>query len=241
MHLGAMPRTLIGAAIALGLLALVVHAFLGSSSVRQPYVQPVTLTPPPPPPAPPPEPKRVEEPVQTQRFIRDDTTETSGPVTEGPPGPPGPPGAAGLPATGPLGFNEAGEAGGDVFGLAARRGGHELLMTAPRGGGGGDRNARFFQYADALRSYVQLQLNSVDELRRACYSLEVTIRVGADGRMEDVRIHHSTGDPALDARIRGALVGLKASDPPPPSDMPWPVGLRIVSRREDCGGAAGSN
>lgn len=233
------PRMLVGAVLTLGLLALMLHVFLGPSSVRTAYIQPVTLEPPPPPPAPPPQVKPPEEPLESERPIHEDTTQDNGPVTDGPPGPPGPPGpaTAGLAATGPLGFNEGGEAGSDVFGLAARRGGHELLLTAPRGGGG-DRNARFFRYADTLQSSLQTQLNEVQDLRRSCYSLEVTVRVSAEGGIEDVKIHRTTGDPALDARIRGVLSGLHASDNPPPPDMPWPVGLRIVSRRADCMGAA---
>ena len=244
LRLGPAPRTLIGAALALGLLALVLHVFLGSSSVRTPYVQPVALLPPTPPAPPPPEAKRVEQEEPPERLnpadFQDEGIRESGPVANATGPATGAGAGPGLPATGPLGFNEAGEAGSDVFGLAARHGGHELLSTAP-GGGGGDRNARFIQYADALKSYLQVRLNEVEELRRACYSLQVTVRVGSAGQLQDVKIRKSTGDPALDAQLRSVLSSLPPIEHLPPPDMPWPVGLRIVSRRDDCTGAAGSN
>lgn len=245
LRLSPSPRTLIGATLALGVLALVLHVFLGSSSVRTAYVQPVTLMPPAPPAPPPPEAKRVEQEEPPEHLsptdLQDEGIRESGPVANATSPATGAGAGLGLPATGPLGFNEAGEAGSDVFGLAARHGGHELLSTAPGGGGGGDRNARFIQYADTLKSYLQVQLNEVEELRRACYSVQVTVRVGGAGQLQDVKIRKSTGDPALDAQLRSVLSSLPPMDHLPPPDMPWPVGLRIVSRRDDCSGAAGSN
>ncbi|HMK84696.1 MAG TPA: TonB family protein, partial [Steroidobacteraceae bacterium] len=185
----------------------------------------------PPPPPPPEEKKAPDEPPPPPSALDTSTsTEADGSASGESPGPAAGPG---LPATGPLGMNEGGEAGGDAFGLAARRGGRELLLTAPAGGAG-NPTARFTEFAGLLQSHLESELNRIETLRESCYSVKVEVRVDAGGSLESVKIRSSTGVAALDAKIKAALLGLGPMSASPPADMPWPVGLRIVSRRADC-------
>lgn len=230
------PPGLIAAVVAAGALALLVHAFLDSNSERTAFVQPVSLVPPAlptqPPPTPPEKPEMQKELPQQPLTL--DTNDLSVGVT-GSPGPgtdAGP--SSGALASGPLGINEAGEGGGDAFGLAARSGGRELLFTRSAGGGG-NPSARYVEFANQLQSHVKEQLNQNNDLRKDCYAVRVDIRIAASGFIETAKIRSSTGDAALDAELRAALLKLAPLNAGPPPDMPQPVGLRIVSRRADCG------
>jgi len=225
----ASPR-LIAAIVGVGALGLLVYAFLNSSSERTAFVQPVSLVPPalPPPPA---EKQEIDKEVP-QRPSPLETNDLSVGVAGASPGPgtdPSP--STGAPATGPLGLNEAGEGGGDAFGLAARSGGRELLFTR----GGGNPGPRYAEFANQLQSHIKAQLNQNAELRKSCYSVRVEIRVGAGGFIQAAKISSSSGDAALDAELRAALLNLAPLDAAPPADMPQPVGLKIVSRRANCG------
>ena len=47
-------------------------------------------------------------------------------------------------------------------------------------------------------------------------------------------IRKSTGNRALDTEIRSALLELAPMEEMPPSDMPWPVVLKLIAHRADC-------
>jgi periplasmic protein TonB len=219
----------IAAMAALAALGSLLHSFLETNTARTaPPVQALNLVAPVPPPPPPPEPKPVEE-AHPEPISRLDTKDwmPAGPATASAP--------SAAPASGPLGLDEAGGSGSDAFGLAGRPGGRELLLTGE--GGGGGANGRYLHFAGQLQSFIQTQLNERASLRKACYQAAVEIRVGPTGSIEEVKIRESSGDRTLDNEIRTALLQLSPADVPP-ADMPWPVGLRLVSQRVDCNGRA---
>jgi TonB family protein len=224
------PASAVTAVAAAGLILLLVHGFLASNTVRTAPVQPVVLMAPPPPPPPTPAPveniKKAE--AEDLRSIKSlDAVDWSAGTPGAGPGEAGP-----TPTGGALGLDEAGGSGSDAFGLAGKPGGIELLQTG--GGGGGNPSGRYLQFASQLESHIAKQLNQIPELRQTCYRVDIQVRVSATGSIEGVKIRKSTGDRALDAAIADALETLPPMSTLPPSDMPWPVGLAVTSRRTDC-------
>lgn len=221
-----LPRTtarVLSATVLLAVVILAGHQFLSPGSVRSVPLQPVALLPPPPPP---PETARpIEEPQeltplqpQMGEWTEPGPAESSAPVSDN-----------------TLGLDEA-EAGGggDAFGLVAKPGGRELLLTAGAGGGVDRPGARYQQFAAALQSYLKTELERFPEIRRSCYTINLRLRVSAAGSMEDLTVLRSTGSPALDAQITAAFADLPPMAVTPPPDMPWPIALRVTSRRSDC-------
>jgi protein TonB len=221
------PTGVLASLAGAALLVLLVHAFLNGNTERAAPVQAVALIAPPTPSTP--DIKKPEqdrsEPIQSH-----DTTDWT-------PGAPGPYAGSstdspGVGPTGPLGVDQAGTGGGDAFGLAGRPGGRELLLTG--NGGGGNPYGPFYQFAARIKSHLTEQLNQVDALKHACYTVDIELRVGTSGSIEGVKVRSSTGDRALDAQLQAALLGLAPMADAPPSGMPWPISLRIVSRRQKC-------
>ncbi len=230
------PAGAVTAIAAAGFIGLLVHAFVASNTVRSTPVQPVALMAPPPPVAPRPEmnePKEKEEERQSSKSLDTGDWTPGGPQT-------------GAGASGPaqsdntLGLDEAGGSGTDAFGLAGKPGATELLLTGG-GGGGGDPNGRFLQFASQLQDHLATQLNQLPELKQACYRVHIQVRVSATGVIEDVKIRKSTGDRALDAAIGDALIELAPMATAPPSDMPWPISLEVISRRAACASGGSIN
>jgi protein TonB len=155
----------------------------------------------PPPPPPPPE-EKVEEPLPQ------DTPEPE-PTDEAPPGE-------------QLGLDAEGVAGGDAFGLAARKGGSDII-----GGGGG---AAFAFYTGMLKDGILDALSDDERVRKGNYKLTVRIWVAPDGRVERIVLVDSTGNAELDAAVEQALGRMNRVREAPPLEMPQPVTLRIVSR-----------
>jgi protein TonB len=167
-----------------------------------PQVVKIIRPPPPPvePPPPPPE-EKVEEPL---------TQDEPEPVAdEAPPGE-------------QLGLDAEGVAGGDAFGLAARRGGADII-----GGGGG---AAFAWYTVMIKDGILDALASDERVRKGNYKLTVRVWLAPDGRVERIALADSTGNPQLDAAIEQALARVDRLREGPPLEMPQPVTLRIVSR-----------
>lgn len=230
LHLS--PTGVLATVAGLGLLALLVHTFLDSNTARtEASVQRIALVAPPPAPPPPPPDRRkpLEEPPRRDQRL--DMSDLNAGVAGANPGPAEHAGPAG-PAGGALGLDEAGASGSDAFGLAGNPGGRELLLTG--GGGGGNPNARFLQFAGQLQQHIEAQLNQIPELKQTCYTVRVEVRVAPGGSVENVKIHTSSGDAELDSRIRTALVKMPPLSAIPPSDMPWPVGLQLVSHGPGC-------
>jgi protein TonB len=121
-----------------------------------------------------------------------------------------------------LGLDAEGVAGGDAFGLAARKGGSDII-----GGGGG---AAFAFYTGMLKDGILDALSDDERVRKGNYKLTVRIWVAPDGRVERIVLVDSTGNAELDAAVEQALGRMNRVREAPPIEMPQPVTLRIVSR-----------
>lgn len=164
------------------------------------------IRPPPPPPQeePPPPPPEVEEKVD----LPEPTPTPDAPSDEPPPGD-------------LLGLDAEGVAGGDGFGLAARRGGRSLLAT------GGDR---FAWYAGMLKDDLLAFLADQRDLRSRAYSINVRLWLDGQGAVTRVALAGSTGDRDLDKQLETLLASMDRVAEAPPADLPQPVQVRIVSR-----------
>ena len=153
-----------------------------------------------PPPPPPPEEKidDVKEPEQTPDTPSDQP-----------------------PAGNLLGLDSDGVAGGDGFGLAARRGGRDLLAS------GGDR---FAWYAGMLKQDLLTLLGESRDIRARAYSVNVRLWLDGKGAVTRVALASSTGDRALDQQLSTLLAGMEHVAEAPPDGLPQPVQIRIVSR-----------
>jgi protein TonB len=160
---------------------------------------PPEALPPPPPPPPPdekvdiPDPQPEPDPVQSN---------------EPPPGE-------------QLGLDAEGAAGGDGFGLAARKGGRDLLASG---------GSAFSWYAGLLKNEILDRLQEEQRARSGSYSVLVRVWVRHDGSIERISLAQSSGDKERDRAIESALARISRISQSPPADMPQPVSLRIVSR-----------
>ncbi|HKD53170.1 MAG TPA: TonB family protein [Steroidobacteraceae bacterium] len=205
-----LPVMLLGVAVAslgVGAIALV-RGFLQSTPLPpKQQIQEVRLIrpPPPPPDLPPPPPPPPEEKVDvTEPQDKPDPT----PSNEPPPGE-------------QLGLDAEGSAGGDEFGLAARKGGRDLLASG---------GSAYAWYSGLLKDEILGQLNSDKRAHQGEYSVIVRVWVRDDGTIERVRLAQSSGNRQRDQAIEAALSRITRLSQPPPSDMPEPISLRIVSR-----------
>jgi protein TonB len=126
-----------------------------------------------------------------------------------------------------LGVDAEGAGAGDGFGLAAKKGGKDLLATARIGGDGGQG---FRYYAAQIERFLERTLARDSHLRRGTYSVIVWLWVAPGGSLERYELTRSSGDAAIDARLREALAALSDLGLPPPQDLPQPVRLRVSSR-----------
>jgi protein TonB len=201
--------------IAVGLLVLVVlgggiwlvRHFLASAPPPQKKVAqeihiirpPPEALPPPPPPPPPDEKVDIPDPQQEP----DPTPSDEPPPAE------------------QLGLDAEGTAGGDGFGLAARKGGRDLLASG---------GSAFTWYAGLIKNEILERLQDETRARSGSYSITVRVWVRQDGTIERFKLVQSSGDRDRDKAIESALSGIGRVSQSPPADMPQPVSLRIVSR-----------
>jgi protein TonB len=85
-----------------------------------------------------------------------------------------------------LGLDADGTAGGDGFGLVARKGGRDLLSSG---------GSAFNWYAGLVKNEVLDQLDDDAAIRRGAYSVSVRIWVRPDGTIERALLAQSTGNP----------------------------------------------
>jgi protein TonB len=204
-HLPVAIGVLIVLGVVLGLVRLVSGMKDQSDTPKREVPQVVKIIRPPPdvpPPPPPPPEEKVEEPLPQ------DTPEPE-PTDEAPPG-------------AELGLDADGVAGGDAFGLAARRGGADII-----GGGGG---AAFAWYTGLIKDGILDALSEDERVRKGNYKLTVRVWLAPDGRVERIALVDSTGNAQLDAAVEQALGRMNRVREAPPLEMPQPVTLRIVSR-----------
>jgi TonB family protein len=201
MLVGCIAVTTVG----VGAIALM-RSFL-KSAPGQPkqLVQQIQLIrpPPPPPDLPPPPPPPPEEKVDVPQDKPDPT-----PSNEPPPGE-------------QLGLDAEGSAGGDEFGLAARKGGRDLLASG---------GSAYAWYAGLLKEEILGQLSAEKHARAGDYTVIVRVWVRNDGTVDRVRIAQSSGSHERDQAIEAALSRITRLSQAPPADMPEPISLRIVSR-----------
>lgn len=166
-------------------------------------VQLVRPPPPPdqPPPPPPPPEEKIEEPL---------------PQDSPPDAPPDD-----APAQEQLGLDADGVAGSDGFGLAARRGGRDIV------GGGG---SAFGWYTALIKDTILDALSNDDKIRKGNYQVTVRVWLATDGKVERIALTQPTGNNELDGAIELALGRMSKIRDAPPLEMPQPVTLRIVSR-----------
>ncbi len=176
-------------------------------------VQKISLVKPPPPKPEekPPEPEKIEQEQPRQEEVQLDTPPT--PDQRQDQGPP--PGEQ-------LGLDAEGGAGGDGFGLAARKGGRDITTL----GGGGNRSAWFSRL---ITRRLEDELKRAKPLQGKEYQVIAQLWFDADGGVSRVRFDRGTGDGALDEALRREILGVSLREPLP-EDIPQPVKLRVVSR-----------
>jgi protein TonB len=205
-----LPVILMGCAVmtlGVGAIALM-RSFLHSTPAppKQLIQQVQLIRPPPPPPdLPPPPPPPPEEKVSVP-----DPQDKPDPTPSNEP-----------PPSEQLGLDAEGSAGGDEFGLAAHKGGRDLLASG---------GSAYAWYAGLLKSEVIDQLSSEKRAHNGEYSVVVRVWVRSDGSVDRVRIAQSSGNRERDQAIEQALSRITRLSQPPPADMPEPISLRIVSR-----------
>lgn len=125
----------------------------------------------PPPPPPPPE-EKIEEPLEQQEP--EQAPDEASPAEQ-------------------LGLDAEGAAGADGFGLAARKGGRDLVGTG---------TAPFRWYTDLLSRSLEGCFSEDETVRRGNYKVDVKVQVETDGSMRILDVIGSTGSAEVDAAIR---------------------------------------
>jgi protein TonB len=170
---------------------------------RQIQIVQVIRPPPPPPPdqPPPPPPEKVDE------ALPKDQPEAK-PDEEPPP-------------SEPMGLDAQGSAGEDAFGLAARRGGSDLV--------GGNGGAAFAWYTNRIKDAVLEKLTADPCVKSKKFSTSARFWIAPDGRIKDVKLATTTGNHELDQCIESALASMLRLSDAPPLEMPQPITLKIMS------------
>jgi protein TonB len=120
-----------------------------------------------------------------------------------------------------LGLDAEGGAGSDGFGLAARKGGRDLLASG---------GSAFTWYAGLLKNAILDGLQNEQRAHNGSYTVMVKVWVRPDGTIERIALAQSSGDKERDRAIEAALARISRISQGPPADMPQPVSLQIVSR-----------
>ena len=165
---------------------------------------------------PPPPPPEVEEPPPPEPEVEE---EVDIPEPEDVPDMPDmepPPGEQ-------LGLDADGSAGGDAFGLAARKGGRGLI-----GSGDGDANLWFAN--NVVKVAVLDLLTNIDGLLITRYRIRLNLWVNQKGEVTRFKMLETTGDTNVDAKINNAMSKLKRFSTLPPPNMPQPIKLAIEAR-----------
>jgi len=198
-----------GALIVIGVVGWLIRSVATSEAPQSKKVAQeikVIRPPPPPPDTPPPPPPPPKEEVQINEPQQ--SAPDPSPSNEPPPGE-------------SLGVDADGSGGGDSFGLVGRKGGRDLLAT------GGNA---FAWFAGQIKNQLQDQLSNEQRLRTGSYSVVVKVWIKPDGVVDKIALTGSSGDKDRDKLIETALAKITKLPQAPPSGMPQPVTLRIVSR-----------
>jgi hypothetical protein len=169
--------------------------------IRKVVQQVALITPPPPPPPPPQQEPEIEEPEEEEVIEEVDEAMPDEGMDED--------------IGNELGLDAEGSAGGDGFGLVARKGGRGIV-------GGG--------YAALVVQEINALLADEDRLRTKEYTLILKLWISPDGDIERYRIDRQSGDESVDEMIKSALARLGSISEGPPLELPQPIRLRIKSR-----------
>jgi hypothetical protein len=158
-------------------------------------------TPPPeaPPPPPPPE-EKIEQPIEQAEPEQAPDTADAAPAES-------------------LGLDADGAAGADGFGLAARKGGRDLVGTG---------TAPFKWYTNLIASKLQECLSEDERIRKGSYKANIKVRVATDGHLEVVDLVGTSGSAEKDAAIRS--MKKCSTGESRPLEMPQLATIQIVSR-----------
>lgn len=194
---------------------VLVMRFVSAPAGKKVGAQQIALIKQPPPPPPPKPPEKPPEPPKVKEEVKIDQPKEV-------PKPDEPKAADEKPASDkPLAVDADGSAGFDGFGLAANRGGRDLLTTG--GGGGGAYYSGLLQreFFDALLRNRKLLK---DEFR-----VVVKVWVGDDGRVQKADIVTSSGNAQFDDQIQLTLLEMNPLKDVPPKSM-RPMQLRLSNR-----------
>lgn len=199
---------IIGVAIVLAVAGLLIWFVIGmmagkTDGPNRPVAQVVKIVRPPPPPPeepppPPPPEEKIEEPLEQQEP--EQAPDQASPAEQ-------------------LGLDADGSAGGDGFGLAARKGGRDLVGTG---------TAPFRWYTDLLSRSLEGCFSEDEAVRRGNYKVDVRVQVEADGSMRILDVIKSSGNAEIDAAIRarkGCNIGQSR-----PIEVPAMATVRLTSR-----------
>lgn len=199
------------AALVVGLALLARQLFDKGETKKKNVVHQITLVkPPPPPPPPPPKPEEKPPEVKKEEVKIEEQKPVETPQNDA------------KPAGEQLGLDADGAAGGDAFGLAARKGGTDLLA-----GSGGSKHG---WYAGLIQSHLQEAIAKNKRLRSQDFRAVVHIWLRPDGSVQRAELVGSSGKPDTDELIRQAFAEVPALREPPPGDLPQPVRLRLTNR-----------
>lgn len=120
----------------------------------------------------------------------------------------------------PLGVDADGSAGGDAFGLAARRGGSDLI--------GGTGTAPFAWYTNRMRDAIKDRLAAAPCTKSAKGSVSTRVVLAGDGRVKQIKLTSSTGNTQVDECVDKVLASITTLGDAPPPGMPEQVNLRVV-------------
>lgn len=185
-----------------------VHVMMGAKSGKQERlvqtIQVIRPPPPPPPDQPPPPPPPPKTEQQLPRDVPEPQPDESPPPQQ------------------PLGIDAQGTAGSDAFGLAGRPGGGDFI--------GGTGTAPFAWYTTRISDAIKDKLAAAPCTKSAKGSLTVHVTMEADGRVKQIKLATTTGNPKVDECIDSALTAVTSIGDPVPPGMPAQVNLKIVSR-----------
>jgi len=212
------------AAATVAVVVLVVR-FVSAPASKKLSVQQIALIKQPPPPPPPPPPKQPEKPPEPPKIKEE--VKVDPPKDE--PKPQEPKAADEKPASDkPLAVDADGSAGADGFGLAANRGGRDLLSIGNGAGSGGTGGGGAYYSGLLQREFFDALLRN-RKLLKDEFRVVVRVWIGDDGRVQKADIVNSSGNPQFDDQIQLTLLEMNPLKDVPPKSM-RPIQLRLSNR-----------
>ncbi|MGD0586985.1 MAG: TonB family protein [Oryzomonas sp.] len=209
-------------------IVLLVKVFLAPDSVHRKDLYSVTLLKPPPPPEQkekPPEPEPPKEQPKENIIAPNEAQQQQDQNDDSPP-----PGAD-------LGVDaDASGAGGDSFGLLAKKGGRAITLGGGGAGGGVNRLSLLTKYGwytsklqDEIKQQMRKRLDKNGGVPKGKYQATVHIVLDPQGEVLNYRIVASSGNDKIDEAIKLSLPGMRVSQPPP-EGMPRSMTVRVSSQ-----------